>query len=163
MPEKNKLRLLFICLGNICRSPAAEGIMKSMVKAEGLDSLIEIDSAGIGSWHIGQLPDLRMRKQGELAGYRFDSRARQFQKGDFARFDIIVVMDADNYRAISSMASSSKEREKIVYMADYLRHHQGQTSIPDPYYGDTADFKFVIELLEDACSTLLEEVKTYIK
>lgn len=159
MAETNKLRILFICLGNICRSPAAEGIMKSMVKARGLDNLVEVDSAGIGSWHIGQLPDIRMRRQGELAGYRFDSRARQFNKGDFARFDLIVVMDADNYRAISSMASSAEDRAKIVLMADYLRHHPGQTSIPDPYYGDTEDFNLVIELLEDACQSLLEKVK----
>jgi len=131
--------------------------MKSMVKARGMDDRIEVDSAGIGSWHIGQLPDLRMRKQGELAGYRFDSRARQFQKGDFARFDLIVVMDADNYRVISSMASSAEDRAKIVLMADYLRHHSGQTSIPDPYYGDTEDFRLVIELLEDACEGLLEK------
>lgn len=159
MVETNKLRLLFICLGNICRSPAAEGIMKSMVKARGLDNLVEVDSAGIGSWHIGQLPDIRMRRQGELAGYRFDSRARQFNRGDFAHFDLIVVMDADNYRAISSMASSAEDRAKIVLMADYLRHHPGQTSIPDPYYGDTKDFKLVIELLEDGCESLLEKVK----
>lgn len=159
MPEKNKLRILFICLGNICRSPAAEGIMKSMVKAKGLDDQIYVDSAGIGSWHIGQLPDIRMRRQGERSGYRFDSRARQFNKGDFARFDLIVVMDADNYIAISSMASSSEDRKKIVLMADYLGHHPGQTSIPDPYYGDQDDFKFVIELLEDACETLLKKLR----
>ena len=114
MTKKGKHTVLFICLGNICRSPAAEGIMKSLVEKAGLQDEFEIDSAGIGSWHVGQLPDSRMRKCGAEHGYNFNSHARQFQKSDFARFETIVVMDNENYRAITSMASSESDRKKVV-------------------------------------------------
>lgn len=152
--------VLFICLGNICRSPAAEGIMKAKVEEKGLTSQFYIDSAAIGAWHIGQLPDSRMRRCGAAHGYCFDSHARQFDKSDFAKFDYIVVMDNDNYRAITRMASSDEEREKVVCMASYLRQHRDYTTVPDPYYGDESDFELVITLLEDALEGLIEEIIT---
>ena len=124
MMKSGKHTVLFICLGNICRSPAAEGIMKSLVEKEGMSDDFFIDSAAIGSWHIGQLPDSRMRKCGAEHGYRFDSHARQFQKSDFQHFDLIVVMDNENYRAITSMASSQADKDKVVRIADYLTHHR---------------------------------------
>ena len=158
MTKKGKHTVLFICLGNICRSPAAEGIMKSLVEKAGLQDEFEIDSAGIGSWHIGQLPDSRMRKCGAEHGYNFNSHARQFQKSDFARFETIVVMDNENYRAITSMASSESDRKKVVRMADFLTHHREYTTVPDPYYGDYSDFELVITLLEDACQELLDSI-----
>lgn len=157
--KSGKHTVLFICLGNICRSPAAEGIMKSLVEKEGMSDDFFIDSAAIGSWHIGQLPDSRMRKCGAEHEYRFDSHARQFQKSDFQRFDLIVVMDNENYRAITSMASSQADKDKVVRIADYLTHHREYTTVPDPYYGDYSDFELVIELLEDACQGLLDSIK----
>lgn len=157
--KSSKHTVLFICLGNICRSPAAEGIMKSLVEKEGMSDDFFIDSAAIGSWHIGQLPDSRMRKCGAEHGYRFDSHARQFQKSDFQHFDLIVVMDNENYRAITSMASSQADKDKVVRIADYLTHHREYTTVPDPYYGDYSDFELVIELLEDACQGLLDSIK----
>lgn len=153
--------VLFICLGNICRSPAAEGIMKAKVEEKGLASQFYIDSAAIGPWHVGQLPDSRMRRCGAAHGYCFDSHARQFDKSDFAKFDYIVVMDNDNYRAITRMASSDEEREKVVCMASYLRQHRDYTTVPDPYYGDESDFELVITLLEDALEGLIEEIITW--
>lgn len=152
--------VLFICLGNICRSPAAEGIMKAKVEEKGLASQFYIDSAAIGPWHVGQLPDSRMCRCGAAHGYCFDSHARQFDKSDFAKFDYIVVMDNDNYRAITRMASSDEEREKVVCMASYLRQHRDYTTVPDPYYGDESDFELVITLLEDALEGLIEEIIT---
>ena len=157
--KSGKHTVLFICLGNICRSPAAEGIMKSLVEKEEMSDDFFIDSAAIGSWHIGQLPDSRMRKCGAEHGYRFDSHARQFQKSDFQHFDLIVVMDNENYRAITSMASSQADNDKVVRIADYLTHHREYTTVPDPYYGDYSDFELVIELLEDACQGLLDSIK----
>lgn len=157
--KSGKHTVLFICLGNICRSPAAEGIMKSLVEKEGMSDDFFIDSAAIGSWHIGQLPDSRMRKCGAEHGYRFDSHARQFQKSDFQHFDLIVVMDNENYRAITSMASSQADKDKVVRIADYLTHHREYTTVPDPYYGDYSDFELVIELLEDACQGLMDSIK----
>ena len=159
MMKSGKHTVLFICLGNICRSPAAEGIMKSLVEKEGMSDDFFIDSAAIGSWHIGQLPDSRMRKCGAEHGYRFDSHARQFQKSDFQHFDLIMVMDNENYRAITSMASSQADKDKVVRIADYLTHHREYTTVPDPYYGDYSDFELVIELLEDACQGLLDSIK----
>lgn len=156
--KQGKHTVLFICLGNICRSPAAEGIMKSLVEKAGLSDEFEIDSAGIGSWHVGQLPDSRMRKCGAEHGYRFDSHARQFQRSDFQRFDTIVAMDNENYRAITSMASSQADKDKVVRMADFLTSHREYTTVPDPYYGDYSDFELVITLLEDACQGLLDEL-----
>ena len=101
-----------------------------------------------------------MRRCGAAHGYCFDSHARQFDKSDFAKFDYIVVMDNDNYRAITRMASSDEEREKVVCMASFLRQHRDYTTVPDPYYGDESDFELVITLLEDALEGLIEEIIT---
>lgn len=155
-----KEKILFVCLGNICRSPAADGILKAQVRERGLDHLFEIDSCGIGSWHIGQLPDSRMRRHGHDHGYRFDHRARQISKDDFTRFDRIIVMDNDNYRAVSSLAPDKSYLDKVEMIARYLRHHKGQTTVPDPYYGNDRDFEFVIELLEDACEGIIDDILT---
>ena len=132
--------------------------MKAMVEERGLGDEFLIDSAGIGGWHVGQLPDSRMRRCGAAHGYRFDSHARQFQKSDFQDFDHIVVMDNDNYRAVTSMAASVEEEEKVVRMADFLRRHREYTTVPDPYYGDEDDFELVITLLEDALGGLLDSI-----
>lgn len=154
--SKTKKRLLFICLGNICRSPAAEGVMKKMVADAGLAASYEIDSAGIGDWHVGQLPDSRMRNCGARRGYNFNSRARQFDKTvDFYRFDNILVMDKNNYRAITSMAPDDEARDKVHMLTDYCVEHAGAEAVPDPYYGDESDFFYALDLIEDACRGLL--------
>ena len=132
--------------------------MKSLVEKAGLQDEFEIDSAGIGNWHVGQLPDSRMRKSGAEHGYNFNSHARQFQKSDFKKFETIVVMDNENYRAITSMASSQADKDKVVRMADFLTNHREYTTVPDPYYGDYSDFELVITLLEDACQELLNSI-----
>lgn len=149
-----KHKILFVCLGNICRSPAAEGIMRSLVVRKGRAAEFVIDSAGIGGWHVGQLPDPRMRKHGRSHGYCFDSRARQFTVDDFARFDLIAVMDEENYEAVTGRARTVEEQQKVVRMASYLSRSQSAT-IPDPYYGGEQGFEHVIALLEDACEGLL--------
>ncbi len=153
-----KQRILFICLGNICRSPAADGIMHHLVDEAGMADDFYIDSAGIGSWHVGQLPDHRMRRHGERHGYQFTHRARQFTAADFDRFDLIAVMDHENRQDVMRQARSETDRQKVIAMSDYLCHHPGQQTIPDPYYGTDRDFEFVIELLEDACAGLLKQL-----
>lgn len=154
---RDKTRLLFVCLGNICRSPAAEGVMKAKAAAAGRSDEFEIDSAGIGGWHVGQLPDSRMRRRGSLRGYRFDSRARQFGRDDFARFHHIYVMDEENYRAVMSMATDEGDRRKVELLSDYLTAHAAPT-IPDPYYGTEHDFDLALDLIEDACDGLLRRL-----
>ena len=130
-----KKRILFICLGNICRSPAAEGVMRTLVHRAGRDAEFEIDSAGIGGWHVGQLPDSRMRRHGAERGYTFDSRARQFSENDFSKFDHILVM-----------------------LTDYLQQHPDASVVPDPYYGGPADFDYALDLIEDACRGILNRI-----
>ncbi len=156
--KEKKHRVLFICLGNICRSPAAEGIMRHLVEKRGLADAFLIDSAGIGGWHVGQLPDRRMRSHGADHGYDFSSRARQFSPDDFSRFDFIVTMDQENYQDIIRMARTAEERDKVVPMARFLKSHPGQDTVPDPYYGGPQGFDLVIELLEDGCEHLLQSI-----
>ena len=150
--------LLFICLGNICRSPAAESVMKHIVEREGREADFVIDSAGIGGWHVGQLPDHRMRRRGAARGYDFLSRARQFSAADFDHFDMILVMDRENYFDVTRLARNDADKQKVRMLVDYMTHHPGQQTIPDPYYGDTADFDFALDLIEDACEGLFKSL-----
>ena len=150
--------VLFVCLGNICRSPAAEGIMTHIVEKNNASQLFEIDSAGIGPWHVGELPDRRMRSHGADHGYDFSTRARQICSDDLRRFDYIVVMDRENYHEVAAMAASQEERDKIHMMTEFATHHPGHSVVPDPYYGGDRGFELVIELLEDACQGLFEHV-----
>lgn len=162
-PRNNKLNgkisLLFVCLGNICRSPAAEGIMRHMVERRGLEDMFEIDSAGIGAWHVGERPDRRMRSHGADHGYDFSSRARQIKSDDLEHFDYIIVMDEENFHDVMALSHTDKERGKIRMMTDFCRHHPGHKAVPDPYYGGDRGFELVIELLEDACEGLIEKMK----
>ena len=153
----NKKRILFICLGNICRSPAAHAVMQHLVDKRGCSNQYEIDSAGIGDWHVGQLPDKRMREHGKRRGYDVNHHARQFDaRKDFAYFDLIVVMDEDNYRYITSQAPDATARGKVVCMADYFTRHKNATCVPDPYYGGAEDFELALDLIEDGCEGLIK-------
>lgn len=155
LKNKEKIKILFVCLGNICRSPAAEGVMKKMLAEAGMDAGVLVDSAGIGPWHVGELPDSRMRRCGARRGYSFDTRARQVCRDDFSRFDIIVAMDNDNVRALKSLARNSEEEAKIVSMSDFLTAHKRYASVPDPYYGTERDFELALDLIEDGCRGLM--------
>ena len=148
-----KKKILFICLGNICRSPAAEGVMRHLLEVHNVEHLFEIDSAGIGSWHEGQLPDRRMRQCGALRGYNFNHRARQIREYDFER------LDNENMTTLQRMKNRQPEsRAQLICLANYLRNHKGQTTVPDPYYGSQRDFEFALDLIEDACEGLLQEL-----
>lgn len=153
-------RILFVCLGNICRSPAAEGVMKALLNREGRDE-VEVDSAGIGGWHVGELPDHRMRKCGARRGYDFNSRARQFRVEDFDRFDYIFGMDEENRYDLENRVRHAADRQKIRMLADYVRHHSGVQTIPDPYYGGERDFEYALDLIEDACEGLFQSLLFY--
>ena len=156
--KRVKKRLLFVCLGNICRSPAAEGVMRHLVNEAGEEEFFEIDSAGIGGWHAGQLPDKRMRQCGSRRGYHFESRARQFSPADFDRFDRILVMDADNLRAITAQARTAEDAKKVEILARYLVRRKDVCAIPDPYYGTEADFENVYQLIDEACTKVAHKL-----
>lgn len=155
--ENKTQSILFVCLGNICRSPAADAIMRAKAAGAGLDA--EVDSAGIGAWHVGQLPDIRMRRCGGRHGYDVCHRARQVTAEDFDRFDIVMGMDAQNVSDLLNLAKTDAQRAKVRLMADYLTRHPGQRSIPDPYYGDESDFELAVELIEDAVDNIVKLMK----
>ena len=149
--------VLFICLGNICRSVTAEEIFRTFVKRAGRENDFFIDSAGLIDYHEGELADSRMRQHASLHGYRLTHRSRPVRPEDFKKFDWIVAMDCNNVKGLKSVAPCPEDERKIVMMADYLKEHT-HSFVPDPYYGEAEDFELVIELLEDACQGLLEQL-----
>ena len=157
MSADTKYKVLFVCLGNICRSPAAQGIFEHIVRENGMQDKIAADSAGTYGGHRGELPDRRMRSAAAGRGYLLEHRAQRFKESMFAQFDMIVAMDDSNYYDLQSMAPSVEDEKKIVRMADYCRHYTA-THIPDPYYEGSEGFQLVLNLLEDACDGLLAEL-----
>ena len=153
-----KKKILFVCLGNICRSPSAEGIMKEKVKAAGLEKIFEIDSAGMHGYHEGELPDSRMRAHAFRRGYNLVSRSRPVKTKDFFDFDLIIGMDDSNISQLMQKAPDVESREKIHRMTDYCKKFS-HDHVPDPYYGGSNGFELVLDLLEDACEGLLEELR----
>lgn len=153
-----KYKILFVCLGNICRSPAAEGIMKHLIEKNNLSEKIEVDSAGTSGYHDGDLPDSRMRKHAAKRGYDLSSRSRRFRDVDFDRFDIIVAMDDSNYNNILRLAPDLDSEEKVSRMVDFSIKYQ-YDNIPDPYYSGADGFELVLDLLEDACEGLLNDIQ----
>lgn len=155
---KVKVKILFVCLGNICRSPAAQGVMQRLIDERGLSERFYLDSAGTYGGHAGELPDRRMRVHAQRRGYNLTHRSRRVTGSDFEEFDLIVAMDASNYRNLQEMSASVEESEKIIKMGDYIRHYQHYDYIPDPYYEGAEGFELVLNLLEDACEVLLNEL-----
>ena len=158
MAESNKYSVLFICLGNICRSPAAQAVMQAMVDERGLTDRFYIDSAGIGGWHIGDLPDKRMRVHARPRGYELTHRARRVRPADFEDFDLIVGMDASNIDDLHYMAATIEQKDKVVMMGKYIRQYPHYDHVPDPYYEGSEGFELVLDLLEDACGNLLDSI-----
>ena len=153
------MNILFVCLGNICRSPSAEGIFKALVKTEGLENDIEIDSAGMIGFHAGNPADARMKRHAAEQGYDLCSISRPFDaRVDYDRFDMIIGMDSQNMSDLKAVARHQADLDKLSLMTDYLTE-MSATHVPDPYYGGDDGFRHVIRLLEDACAGLLAEVR----
>lgn len=153
----DKTKILFVCLGNICRSPAAEGIMQHIVDKRGMSGRIEVDSAGTYGGHAGEPADRRMREAARARGYDLTSRSRKIRMDDFFDFDMIIVMDDSNYDDVHSLAPDIGSTEKIHRMTDLCKTHK-VTYVPDPYYGGRNGFENVLDILEDACGRLLEKI-----
>lgn len=147
-------RILFVCLGNICRSSSAEGVMKHLVKEAGLEKEFEIDSAGILSYHQGELPDSRMRAHAARRGYDLVHRSRPVCTDDFEHFDLIIGMDDRNIDDLKDRAPSVAACEKIHRMTEFCTRMVAD-HVPDPYYGGAEGFEYVFDVLEDACAGLL--------
>lgn len=151
-------RVLFVCLGNICRSPLAEGVFRSLVEEAGLSDKFEIDSAGTGSWHVGERPDSRAAMVAREHGVELDCRARQVTAKDFHDFDYVIAMDRENLRALERMASSSAGDAEVHLLREYDPDPEGE-EVPDPYYGGVSGFENVYQIVTRSCEGLLTRLR----
>ena len=153
------VKILFVCLGNICRSPAAEGVFLHLLNERGLNDRFVVDSAGTGSWHVGNPADRRMQAAAKRRGIHLPSRARQIDLNDLEEFDLVLTMDDDNFGDVSRLAREAGERAtaQIRPMLSYGERYS-ESEVPDPYYGGDAGFDHVLDLLEDACAAMLDEL-----
>ncbi len=154
------MKLLFVCLGNICRSPAAEAIMNQLLESQNLSNKVTCESAGTSGYHDGALPDERMRQVGEKRGLKFLTRSRPLKWEDFEAFDLILVMDDRNYYDTLELDAMKEFHGKVERITKYCKKFPEADHIPDPYYGGMDGFDRVLDLLEDACSGLLESLQT---
>jgi protein-tyrosine phosphatase len=151
-------RLLFVCLGNICRSPSGENIMNHLLKARALEDQVICDSAGTSGYHIDAKPDRRMNAAAERKlGLTLMGRSRRFEPIDFDDFDLILAMDQDNFEQMYHVGSLNHDRDKLHLMCEFCTRHDLK-EVPDPYYGGEKGFDFVIDLLMDACEGLLDHL-----
>lgn len=156
-----KTNILFVCLGNICRSPSAETIMKQLVQTKGLQNKYYIDSAGIIGFHAGEPADARMRAHAKKRDYSITSISRQFNPiTDFKDFDLIIGMDKKNIQDLQSLTIEEEFLQKIYLMTKFNKIFK-EEGVPDPYYGGYEGFEYVLDLLEDACSGLLSELEEF--
>jgi protein-tyrosine phosphatase len=144
-----KTKILFVCLGNICRSPSAEAVFKHIVEKKGRASDFFIDSAGTSAWHAGEKADQRMLRHAKNRGIELTSISRQFVVEDFDRFDYIIAMDRENMQEMKHMARNKSDLDKLYFMTDFSKKYN-YNHVPDPYYGGDEGFELVLDLLEDA-------------
>lgn len=152
------MKVLFVCLGNICRSPAAEGIFEKMVADKGLSANYEIDSAGTAAYHSGEPADLRMQNHARNRGYQLNSVARKFVKEDFANFDLILTMDNSNFSNVEALSTSPQDMNRVRKMVSFCKIHDIE-EVPDPYHDGEDGFRLVMDILEDSCEQLLEHTE----
>jgi protein-tyrosine phosphatase len=158
MPEA---RILFVCMGNICRSPTAEGVMRHLVRESGLEDEIVIDSAGTGNWHAGDPPDQRATKAAKARGVTLEGAARQITVDDFEDFDYLLAMDRDNLAGIRAIAPDEEAAAKARLLREFDPASAGapDLDVPDPYYGGPQGFETVLDQVEAACRGLLDEIR----
>lgn len=156
--EMAVVQLLFVCMGNICRSPAAEAVMRHEVEKAGLEALINVDSAGTIGFHAGESPDRRMQQAARKRGYVLESRARQVERMDLERFDWVIVMDEDNYQQVRGLVPGENLPARLHRFCEFCQT-RSESSVPDPYYGSEDGFNLVLDILEDGCQGLLAAIK----
>jgi protein-tyrosine phosphatase len=154
------VRILFVCMGNICRSPTAEGVMRHLLAEQRLEDVIELDSAGTGGWHVGDPPDRRAMAAARARGIALDGAARQVRPEDFEEFDLILAADRENVAALRAIAPAGTEG-KVRLLREFDPHSEGapDLDVPDPYYGGERGFERVLDQVEAACAGMLAEVE----
>ena len=150
--------ICFVCLGNICRSPTAAAVMSHLVASAGLEDRIAIESAGTGGWHVGEPADGRAVAEARHRGMDMPHRARRFTANDFARFDLVIAMDADNARDLRALAPDPDDAQKVRLLLEFDPASVPGSSVPDPYYGGPEGFALVFDLVERACRGLLDDL-----
>jgi protein-tyrosine phosphatase len=155
------MRLLFVCMGNICRSPTAEGVMRHLLREQGLEAEIQIDSAGTGSWHVGHPPDERATEAARRRGIALEGAARTVRPSDFEDYDLLLAADRENLAALRALAPDEEARAKVRLLREFDPSSRGapDLDVPDPYYGGPGGFEDVLDLVEAACRGLLDEVR----
>jgi low molecular weight protein-tyrosine phosphatase len=152
-------RVLFVCMGNICRSPAGEAVFRRYVQDHKLHDEIDIDSSGTIDYHVGEPPDSRMSEAAARRGFILNSKARQFKTYDFDRFDLIVAMDRENLKDIRALDITGEHRDKTHLLCDFLSN-SNNPDVPDPYYGGPDGFDRVLDLIEQACQPMLDYLRS---
>ncbi len=153
-------RICFVCLGNICRSPTAEAVMAHRLEFDDLDVHVEVESAGTGSWHAGHPPDERARDEAVRRGIAMGGTARQFVVDDFARFDLVMAMDADNAAALSALAPDDEARAKVHLLREFDPETHGDQDVPDPYFGGQEGFAHVFDMVDRSITGLIGHIAT---
>lgn len=156
--KENPYKIVFVCLGNICRSPTAEGIFQHLVNERGLDPYFYVDSAGTSAYHIGEPANSKSRQVAERHGVKLQSRARKFEPGDLEEFDLILAMDRENYDNLKQLDQDDKYGDKILLMRDF-DPEPGNGEVPDPYFGGMDGFQNVFEILRRSSKELLDELE----
>jgi protein-tyrosine phosphatase len=159
MKDPVRIAISFVCMGNICRSPTAEAIMRHLVREAGLQDKIEIDSAGTGDWHVGEERDRRSRAVAKRRGMPIEGPARQFQREDFDRFDLVLALDEENARDLRRLAGSDQDRKKVRLLREFDPAAPAGASVPDPYYGGPQGFEEVFDICLSACRGLLDYLR----
>ena len=154
------VRLLFVCMGNICRSPTAEGVMRRLLREQGLEDAVEVDSAGTGDWHVGNAPDRRATAAAHARGIALEGAARQVAQADFSEFDLILAADRRNLRDLEAVLPAGA-RAKLHLLREFDPGSAGapDLDVPDPYYGGDDGFEHVLDLVEAACRGLLDDLR----
>ncbi len=160
--KENPFKIVFVCLGNICRSPTAEGIFQHLVNERGLQPYFYIDSAGTSAYHIGEPANSKSRQVAEQQGVKLQSRARRFEAGDLEEFDLILAMDSENHENLQRLDRNSSFNGKIRMMREY-DPQPGDGEVPDPYYGGMDGFQHVFEVLKRSCEALLDELEVRVE
>jgi protein-tyrosine phosphatase len=158
------MRVLFVCLGNICRSPTAEGVMRHLLREAGLEDRIEIDSAGTGGWHVGAAPDERSAAAARARGITLEGAARSVAAADFDDWDLLVAMDRENERELLHRAPDDEAKAKVRLLRSFDAESvaRGELEVPDPYYGGDRGFEDVLDIVEAGCRGLLQELRAQV-